>query len=224
MTVVLLSGGQDSTTCLHWALSRFSARLADPGVHRSPVALAIDYGQRHIIELASAQFVAHAAGVPLHVAHVELPKGALAGLAVGAEITIASTGLPTTFVPGRNATLLSIAANLAYRIGSDTIVIGCSAVDYSGYPDCRSEFLATQARALAMGLDRPMNIVAPLIDRSKAQTVRLARELGPACWAALAHTWTCYLGGERPCGTCPACVLRAKGFAEAGEEDPACTP
>lgn len=212
--IVLLSGGQDSTTCLHWALR------ADRPVH----ALAVDYGQRHVIELASAHRVARTAGVELHVAHIELPKGALAGLAAGAEIAVAPTGLPTTFVPGRNATLLSIAANLAYRLGSDTIVIGCSAVDYSGYPDCRPEFLATQGRALAMALDRPIRIVAPLIDKSKAQTVKLARELGQACWAALGHTWTCYLGGERPCGECPACVLRAKGFAEAGETDPACLP
>lgn len=222
--IVLLSGGQDSTTCLHWALRSVrgtAATLEAHGERRAVHALAVDYGQRHVVELASAHRVAHAAGVQLHVAHVEMPEGSLAGLAEGAKIEKAPSGLPTTFVPGRNVTLLSIAANLAYRTGASDIVIGCSAVDYSGYPDCRPEFLTTQARAIALALDRPIRIMAPLIDRSKAQTVQLARELGPECWSSLAHTWTCYLGGERPCGTCPACVLRAKGFAEAGETDPA---
>lgn len=201
--IVLLSGGQDSTTCLYWALAR------------GPVeALVIDYGQRHSREIESATLVAHRAGVRLHEGRVRFP--ARSALTDGGPIATRPDGLPTTFVPGRNAAFLALAAGLG-----DEVVIGCSAVDFSGYPDCRPAFLVAQQRALSLALDREIAITAPLIDRSKAQTVRLARSLGDDCWEALALSWTCYRGGERPCGECPACVLRAKGFAEAGETDPA---
>lgn len=216
MAVVLLSGGQDSTTCLFWAMAR------------GPVAaLAIDYGQRHARELAAAERIAKFAGVPLHRAKLSFPF--VSGLTDrDARIGTRLDGLPTTFVPGRNAVFLALAAGVAKEEGHVSVVIGCSAVDYSGYPDCRPGFLMKQREALRDGLDMPtLEIVAPLVDRTKAQTVQIAYDLGPECWNALAHSWTCYLGGERPCGECPACVLRAKGFVEAGYPDPAgpaCTP
>lgn len=203
-TVVLLSGGQDSTTCLHWALNRGGP----------VVSVCFDYGQRHARELVSAARVAEAAAVPLH--RIELRFLAPSALTSAEPIGTRPDGLPTTFVPGRNAAFLALAAGLG-----DELIIGCSAVDYSGYPDCRPEFLTKQAEALSLALAKDILILAPLIDRSKAQTVALAARLGPDAWRALGMTWTCYQGGDEPCGTCPACVLRIKGFAEAGMPDPA---
>lgn len=207
--IVLLSGGQDSTTCLFWALGK------------GPVdALAIDYGQRHRRELDAARRIANEAGVQLHMAEMSLPIPS--ALTSGAAIGTRPDGLPTTFVPGRNGLFLWAAAGLAKTMGRESVVIGCSAVDYSGYPDCRPGFLLLQQEAIASGLEMPrFTIAAPLVDRSKAQTVRMMREYGRPAWRALGMSWTCYLGGDRPCGECPACVLRAKGFAEAGETDPA---
>jgi 7-cyano-7-deazaguanine synthase len=201
--IVLLSGGQDSTTCLHWALER------------GPVeALVVDYGQRHFREVGSAMTIANLAGVRLHQGSIEFPVRS--ALIDGGPIGTRPDGLPTTFVPGRNAALLALAAGLGPEV-----VIGCSSVDYSGYPDCRPNFLAAQEAALSLALDKPVTIHAPLLHLSKRETVLLAYKLGPECWNALGHSWTCYVGDERPCGECPACVLRAKGFAEAGYPDPA---
>lgn len=208
--IVLLSGGQDSTTCLYWALGQ-----------GGPVdAIAIDYGQRHRRELDAARVIANQAGVQLHMARFDLPVSS--ALTSGAPIGTRPDGLPTTFVPGRNGLFLWAAAGLAKQHARDTVVIGCSAVDYSGYPDCRPGFLCVQQEAIAKGLEIPsFTIAAPLVDRSKAQTVRMMRGFGLEAWRALGMSWTCYLGGDRPCGECPACLLRAKGFAEAGETDPA---
>lgn len=213
--IVLLSGGQDSTTCLYWALRHAAGAPVD--------ALAVDYGQRHRRELDAARCIANEAGVQLHLARLDLPLAS--ALTSGQELGRRPDGLPTTFVPGRNGLFLWAAAGLAKQHGRNTVVIGCSAVDYSGYPDCRPEFLRAQQGAIALGLEMPnFTIAAPLIDRSKAQTVRMMRELDVRdgrAWRALGMSWTCYLGGARPCGECPACVLRAKGFAEADLTDPA---
>jgi 7-cyano-7-deazaguanine synthase len=185
-------------------------------------ALAIEYGQRHRRELDAARDIAELAGVELLRARVELPFAS--GLTREERIGLRPDGLPTTFVPGRNALFLALAGGLAKSLTTHPagVVIGCSAVDYSGYPDCRPEFLQVQQASLRLALDLPgFNVVAPLVDRTKAQTVQLAYELGPECWNALSYSWTCYVGGRKPCGECPACVLRAKGFAEAGYPDPA---
>lgn len=219
--LVLLSGGQDSTTCLFWALCR---RRSEVGVVE---AVCFDYGQRHArAELEAAERIAELADVKLYRARISWGGGALASaLTTDAPIETRPDGLPSTFVPGRNAVFLSMAAGLAAQNGHRSVVIGASAVDFSGYPDCRPDFIAAMSHALALALGVPdFRIVAPLILESKASTVRMAREIAadlPRCWQAIGMSWTCYLGGAVPCGECPACVLRAKGFAEAGVADPA---
>ena len=213
--LVLLSGGQDSTTCLYWAIDRFG---------RGDVsALSFDYGQRHRIELECAVAVATHAGVDHRCLPIDtftaLGGDALteAGIDVATEIN-ETTGLPNTFVPGRNLVFLTYAAALAWRLGIENLVTGVAQTDYSGYPDCRENTLAALQQALRLGMESNVQIHAPLMHLSKQQTVELARDLGGL--EAMALTHTCYNGQRPPCGECPACVLRAKGFAEAGVEDP----
>jgi 7-cyano-7-deazaguanine synthase len=222
--VTLLSGGQDSTTALFWA------KNAQPTLGH--VALTFVYGQRHALaEVEAARRVASLAGVTHHKV-LEIPLGSFVPSAlVEAEGRIEKTGgpggLPTSFVPGRNLIFLSYAAAWCAAGGGGSVVIGASAVDYSGYPDCRPEFLVSMSEAMqkAMGEAAGVQLVTPLLYLSKASTVELARSL-PGCWEALGHSWTCYSPPPPhrvavPCGTCPACELRAKGFADAGEIDPA---
>ena len=213
--LVLLSGGQDSTTCLYWAIDRFG--------HGNVSAVSFDYGQRHRIELDCAAAIAEQAGV----AHRCLPIDTFtalggdpltdAGIAVKPEVDD-STGLPNTFVPGRNLIFLTYAAALAWQLGIANLVTGVAQTDYSGYPDCRAETLEALQQALRLGMESDVEIHAPLMHLSKKETVELARDLGGL--EAMALTHTCYNGKRPPCGECPACVLRAKGFAEAGIEDP----
>lgn len=219
--IVLLSGGQDSATCL------FLARVLFDEV----VAVSVFYGQRHRAELRAAREVAALAGVRQVV--LEAPAlGALADSAlVGTGVLTGSggrpdaampEGLPSSFVPGRNALFLTLAAAVAVKEGARDIVTGTCQTDYSGYPDCRREFIDAQERALSLAMPSscgPIRITTPLMHLTKAETVRLARRL-PGCWEALALTVTCYEGLRPGCGGCPACVLRARGFAEAGEVDP----
>ncbi len=210
--MVLLSGGQDSTTCLAWALKRFAR------VH----TLAIDYGQRHRIELEAASEIARMAGV----AHALVPCDsfrALGGNALTGDEAVtagvrAENQLPNTFVPGRNLIFLTLAAAFAYQRGSANLVTGVCETDYSGYPDCRDETMTALQESLRRGMDAPFVIHTPLMRLSKADTVRLAQDLGAL--PLLAHSHTCYNGLIPPCGACPACQLRAKGFAEAGIADP----
>jgi 7-cyano-7-deazaguanine synthase len=221
--LVLFSGGQDSATCLAWALDRYS-RVETIG---------FDYGQRHAVELAARGRVrdALAAAFPRWKAKlgpdicVDLSGyGRLAESALTAdqEIAFAASGLPTTFVPGRNLVFLSVAAAHAYRRNLGRLVGGMCETDYSGYPDCRSETIESMADTLELGLDADIGVDTPLMRRTKAETWALAHELGGAALVELVleETHTCYRGerGERHdwgygCGTCPACVLRAKGFA-----------
>ena len=213
--VVLFSGGQDSTTCLAWAMARY----------RSVHAVVIDYGQRHRVELTCAQEIASAVGVALAVLPCDSLK-ALGGNALTADIPVASslttgTGLPNTFVPGRNLIFLTLAAAYAYQRGISELVTGVCQTDYSGYPDCRADTMVALQTALRAGMDAPFTIHTPLMHLTKADTVRLMRDLGHL--DLLARTHTCYRGNRPPCGTCPACVLRAKGFAEAGVTDPLLT-
>ena len=213
--LVVLSGGQDSTTCLYWALDRFGAGHV--------AAVTFDYGQRHRIELACAARVAARADVP----HAVLPIDTFAalggnaltdpGIAVQAGVD-ARTQLPNTFVPGRNLIFLTFAAALAYQRGIHHLVAGVAQTDYSGYPDCRQATLQALEQTLRLGLDYEITLHTPLMFKSKAETVLLARDLGAL--PALADTHTCYHGRQPPCGECPACVLRARGFAEAGIPDP----
>lgn len=213
--LVLLSGGQDSTTCLYWAIDRFGRDAVS--------TLSFDYGQRHFIELDCAEAVATQASVP----HLCLPIDTLAALGgdaltdpdIGVESgTDESSGLPNTFVPGRNLIFLTYAAAHAYRNRIGNLVTGVAQTDYSGYPDCRQETIVALQKAIRLGMDSNVEIHTPLMLLSKKQTVELARDLGALDAMALTHT--CYNGERPPCGDCPACVLRAKGFAEAGVEDP----
>lgn len=213
--LVVLSGGQDSTTCLHWAIDRFGRTNVS--------SITFDYGQKHRIELECAREVAAAAGV----ANVCLPIDTFTALGGDALTDMAipvsdeadqETELPVTFVAGRNLIFLTFAAAYAYRHGIQHIVTGVAQTDYSGYPDCREETMVALQRAITLGMDREFTIHTPLMHRSKKETVELAVRLGAL--EAMALTHTCYKGLRPPCGECQACRLRARGFAEAGVQDP----
>ena len=217
--LVVLSGGQDSTTCLYWAIDRYGVAAID--------TLTFDYGQRHRIELDCAKAVAAHAGVP----NLVLPIDTFAALGGDAltdndvEVqrgTEASTGLPNTFVPGRNLVFLTFAAAFAYQRGIANLVTGVAQTDYSGYPDCREGTMTSLQQTLRLGMEFNVNIHTPLMHLSKKETVLLARDLGALPAMALTHT--CYNGTRPPCGQCPACELRARGFAEAGVADPLLAP
>jgi 7-cyano-7-deazaguanine synthase len=219
--LVLFSGGQDSATCLAWALSRFD-RVETVG---------FDYGQRHIVEMDARPLVRHAmesmrwAG-ELGDDHV-LPVntlGAIGGTALTDDVKIemGANGLPTTFVPGRNLMFLTAAAALGYRRGISDLVGGMCETDFSGYPDCRDATIKAAAHALSLGLDRETIVHTPLMWLDKAATWQLAEELGgqPLIDLIVRETVTCYVGDPtrhgwgKGCGTCPACDLRAKGYAK----------
>lgn len=213
--LVLLSGGQDSTTCLFWAIDRFGRDKVS--------AISFDYGQRHRIELECAAAIASSVGV----AYDSLPIDTFAVLGGDAltddDVKVCSkidavTGLPNTFVPGRNLIFLTFAAAYAYQHGIAHLVTGVAQTDYSGYPDCRSETIDSLQETIRLGMESDVHIHVPLMHRSKKETVELARDLGAL--DAMAQTHTCYNGERPPCGECPACILRARGFAEAGIEDP----
>ena len=213
--LVLLSGGQDSTTCLYWAIDRFGRDNVS--------AVAFDYGQRHRVELQCAQAIAEHAGVKHRCLPIDtftaLGGDALTDSGIEVETAADATGrLPNTFVPGRNLVFLTYAAALAWQQGIGHLVTGVAQTDYSGYPDCREETIAALQQVLRLGMESDVQIHAPLMHLSKKQTVELARELGGLSAMALTHT--CYNGERPPCGECPACLLRARGFAEAGIEDP----
>lgn len=222
--LVLFSGGQDSATCLAWALDRFE-RVETIG---------FAYGQRHGVEMQARQTVREAIAERFPEWAQRLGPdtvvdlagyGALAesALTTEREIEMGAKGLPTTFVPGRNLVFLTVASAHAYRRGIATLVGGMCQTDYSGYPDCRAETIAAQERALTLGLGEEMTIETPLMDLTKAQTWALAGKLGGDALIALIveDSHTCYRGerGARHdwgygCGACPACELRAKGWAD----------
>lgn len=220
--LVLFSGGQDSATALAWALERYT-RVETIG---------FDYGQRHRVELeCRTQFLnkLRAAfphwGARLgddHLLDLGL-LGQVSDTALTADRAIAfnTSGLPTTFVPGRNLIFFTFAAAVAYRRGLSVLVGGMCETDYSGYPDCRDDTLKSLQVTLGLGLDQRLVIETPLMWIDKAQTWRLARALGGDTLVALIteDTHTCYLGDRRTrhawgygCGQCPACALRARGY------------
>jgi len=218
--LVLFSGGQDSTTCLAWALTQFG-RVETIG---------FDYGQRHIAELAARPHLLEAMkgfpswGDKLGADHV-LPINtlrAIGGTALTDEMKIemGANGLPTTFVPGRNLIFLMSAAALGYRRGISNLVGGMCETDFSGYPDCRDKTIQATARALTPELAHKTVVHTPLMWMDKAATWKLAEELGgkPFVDLIVRETVTCYAGNPtehewgRGCGTCPACSLRQKGF------------
>jgi len=207
--LVLLSGGQDSSTCLFWSL-----KTAD-----QTEALFLNYDQRHKIEWDCAQKICSDNGIKLH--RLDVPAfRQIGGSAMIEEKSIETeeSGLPNTFVPGRNIVFLTLAASLIYRWKFNTLIIGVNESDYSGYPDCRYDFIQSMERTLNLGLDYSIKIEAPLQKLSKKQIWSLAEELN--CLETIIHdTHTCYVGDHVTfhswgygCGTCPACLLRKKGF------------
>ena len=214
--LVVLSGGQDSTTCLFWAMARWGRERVQ--------AVTFDYGQRHRVELESARQIAALAGVPQTVLPIDT-FAALGGNALTGDVA-PETGvrdadddaLPNTFVPGRNLIFLTFAAALAYQKGLRHVVTGVAQTDYSGYPDCRENTLKSLELALRLGMDSRVTLHTPLMFLTKAQTVTLAQEVGAMPALALSHP--CYNGAVPPCGECAACILRAQGFAQAGVADP----
>ncbi len=208
--LVLLSGGQDSATCLAWSLTRFA----------EVSAVCFDYGQRHRVELELARELAKEAGVSFEVLGFDLfsslTRNSLTSLDM--EIDTEDGELPNTFVPGRNLMFLTVAAIAAYQRGCRTLVTGVCQTDYSGYPDCREPFVEATQKAISLALDVPFTVETPLMHLTKAATVLMMKELGKLDWYARTHT--CYEGLRPACGTCPACVLRLKGFEEAGISDP----
>jgi 7-cyano-7-deazaguanine synthase len=229
--LVLFSGGQDSTTCLAWALDRFD-RVE---------TLGFDYGQRHRVELGQRAVLREGIGrmkrdwgARLGEDHtLALPVlGELSDTALTRDVAIEveAGGLPNTFVPGRNLVFLTFAAALAWRRGLRRIVGGMCETDFSGYPDCRDDTIKALQVALNLGMERRFVLETPLMWLDKAETWALAAALGGEALVQLVveETHTCYLGerGERHawgygCGRCPACDLRAKGWAKFQTRDPA---
>ncbi len=213
--LVVLSGGQDSTTCVYWAIERFGREQVS--------SVTFDYGQRHRIELDCAKEIAEFAGISNVILPIDtfaaLGGNALTDSDIAVESVVNSTSsLPNTFVPGRNLVFLTFAAALAYQRGITHLVTGVAQTDYSGYPDCREETLCLLQEALRKGMESQVQIHTPLMHLSKKETVAMANALGALPAMALTHT--CYNGERPPCGHCAACKLRAKGFAEAGIADP----
>jgi 7-cyano-7-deazaguanine synthase len=214
-SVVLLSGGMDSATCLAIA------------ARRGPVlALTVSYGQRHARELRSARALARHFRVRRH-AVLAIPLAPLVRSSLtDPRAPLPSRGvvagkIPSTYVPARNTILLALATAFAESHGADRIYFGANAIDYSGYPDCRPEFVRAFNRlsrtATRAGVEgRPIRVVVPLQNDSKAQIVRRGTRLGVP-WEL---TWSCYAGGRAPCGVCDSCRLRSDGFRAAGATDP----
>ncbi len=211
--LVVLSGGQDSTTCLYWAIKEFGRDNVS--------SLSFDYGQRHKIELNAAKKVAEIAAIANEILPIDTFT-VLGGNALTDDIEVAEDAaektLPNTFVPGRNLIFLTFAAAYAYQRDIKHLITGVTQTDYSGYPDCRENTLSSLEQTLRLGMEYDITLHTPLMNLSKADSVSLAEKLG--AMDAMAYTHTCYNGEQPPCGHCQACILRAKGFAEAGRADP----
>lgn len=222
--LLLFSGGQDSATCLAWALENYD-HVETVGFH---------YGQRHAIEMKCRDSVRAAIGAIKagwssslgddHILDLSvLGEISETALTRDVEIEMSETGLPSTFVPGRNLIFLNFAAALGYRRGITTLIGGMCEADFSGYPDCRHDTLACTMDSISMGMDRKFTLETPLMHVSKAGAWALAKDIGGDSLVEiiLEETHTCYLGARGVrydwgygCGTCPACELRAKGWAD----------
>ncbi|HJU71246.1 MAG TPA: 7-cyano-7-deazaguanine synthase QueC [Paucimonas sp.] len=222
--LVLFSGGQDSATCLAWALSRY-AKVETIG---------FDYGQRHAIELSVRPALLHQMRALSPQWHARLGEDHLTDLSLlgkisdtaltrDTEIAMQANGLPNTFVPGRNLMFMTVAAAVAYRRGLDVLVGGMCETDFSGYPDCRDDTMKALQVALNLGMATRLKIETPLMWLDKAATWQLARTLGGDALVDLIRmdTHTCYRGERGDlhdwgygCGNCPACALRARGYRE----------
>jgi len=214
--IVLLSGGIDSATCL------FIARKT----HKCH-CLIFDYGQRHRREIRFAESIAQKTKSPYRILKLSLPWGGTALLDKGKRLPqdrrLSRIGkdIPPTYVPGRNIIFLSIGISWAEVLGASYVYIGAHQSDFSGYPDCRKDFFEAFQKAIIKGTKagvegKEIEIVAPLLDKTKSEIVKMGKRLG----VPFELTWSCYKGGKRPCGRCDSCILREKGFKEAGIEDP----
>jgi len=207
---VLLSGGLDSSTILYWAMAR--------GYETH--CLIFSYNQRHSGEIKKAVKIAECAGRPYTIVDIKLPWGGSSLLGKSGSIPrgkISSKKIPSTYVPGRNTIFISYALSFCEAMKMDFIFIGANAVDFSGYPDCRPRYYKEFNKLLKQASLGKVSIKVPLLKKSKKEIVLLARRLN----VPLEHTWSCYSGGRYPCGKCDSCLLRAKGFREAGMDDPA---
>lgn len=215
--IVLLSGGLDSAVALYLAKSK----------GYEVYALSFSYGQKHSKELEYAKNLAKKVGAKEHKI-VNLALNSWAGCSLTDDSMEVKAGdidskeIPNTYVPARNMVFLSVAASYAEAVKAQDIFIGVSQVDYSGYVDCRQEFIDAMEKAINQGTElavvqkKPIMIRAPFIDMTKAEEIKLGLELG----LDFADTWSCYKGGEKPCGECDSCLLRIKAFEEAGIQDP----
>jgi 7-cyano-7-deazaguanine synthase len=215
--VILLSGGLDSATVL--AMARHDGREC--------IALSFAYGQRHEIELAAARRVANAIGVAEHIVYpIDLRLFGASALTDSINVpkdAVGAPGIPVTYVPARNTIFLSVALGLAEATGAAEIWMGVNAIDYSGYPDCRPEFIEAFQRVIERGTKSGIErgqprVITPLIEWTKAEIIRRGVELG----VDYSLTHSCYDpdAGGRACGHCDSCLLRKRGFAEAGVPDP----
>lgn len=209
--LVLSSGGLDSTTVLAYVMKQ----------GWKIVSLSFDYGQRHKIELKNGEKIANFFNIPRKVLKIDLTQ--IGGSALTDDIPVPENreldemlNIPSTFVPGRNMVFLSLAASYAYVNKINDIFIGVNALDYSGYPDCRPEFVGSMEKTINKALLRNVRIHAPLIDMSKKEIVKLGVSLN----APYFLTRSCYEGREKACGKCDSCLLRLKGFMKAGYIDP----
>jgi len=213
--VVLLSGGLDSATTLYWAQNQGFLTYG----------LIFDYGQRHSKEVRQAKKIAQVSGTPFHVLRISLPWQGSSLLNKKISLPqgrkIVPEEIPSTYVPGRNIIFLSFAVSYAEALGAEAVFIGANAVDYSGYPDCRPDFFKMYQNAINKGTKtgakgKSIKVHTPLIKKTKAQIIRMGMKLSTPYYL----TWSCYKGGKKPCGKCDSCVLRQKGFKEAGIKDP----
>lgn len=204
--MVCFSGGQDSTTCLFWALKHFTA----------VETVCFTYGQKHSLEVERARDIAESRGIPFHLLDVsllsQLAPNALTDSSIPMDEDKPADSYPNTFVPGRNLIFLTFAAILARSRGIYHLVTGVSEADYSGYPDCRDTFIRSLNVTLNLAIDEPFVIHTPLMDRDKSEVWELADELG-VFDLVRNETLTCYNGIPADgCGHCPACTLRREGL------------
>ena len=215
--ICLFSGGLDSTTAL------YSARAGG----YECIALTLQYGQRHSKEIECSKKIAAQLGLQHFLVPIELPWKGSALLDLSIQMPIGrneqemAKEIPMTYVPARNSIFLTFAASCAEACGAGAIYIGANALDYSGYPDCRPEYFGAAETMLRLGTKagvegKGIEIKAPLLKMSKKEIVLLGAKLG----VPFEKTWSCYQGKARPCGECDSCILRAKGFREAGIPDP----
>ena len=207
--IILLSGGIDSTTTL------YLAKKLGYKCH----ALIFNYGQRHRKEVIRASRIARLSGTPYQIIKINLPwKGsslldASKKLPSRTLVKDLAKEIPSTYVPGRNTIFLSFALSFAEAVGASAVFIGANAVDFSGYPDCRPSYYRALRKVVKEGTKiKKIKLMTPLIKMTKSEIIKLGRKLG----APLDITWSCYAGGKKPCGVCDSCVIRNKGFSEAG--------